>query len=50
VLYGIVALPTNVNVGLARIDERLTQEFDHQPESKGWIAQTALEVDKQQDA
>ncbi|MFZ0620725.1 MAG: hypothetical protein WAM76_01870, partial [Pseudolabrys sp.] len=40
-----VAVQTNVNIGAAHIDERLIQQFDHEPELKARIAQALLEED-----
>jgi carbon monoxide dehydrogenase subunit G len=45
-----VAVQTNVNVDVARIAERLIQEFDHEPELKARIAQALVEMDDEQAA
>jgi hypothetical protein len=42
-----VAVQTNVNVDVARIAERLIQEFDHEPQLKARIAQALLEMSRE---
>jgi hypothetical protein len=40
-----VAVQTNVDLGAARIAERLIEHFDHEPEIKARIAQALLAID-----
>jgi hypothetical protein len=45
-----VAVQTNVNVDLSNLAERLSKQFDHEPELKGRIAAALLEIDNEQSA